>query len=58
MWPEPDTGFRGQSGTTSRVAAGKRAPESPQIPQSRGTGKRIRHQGMSANARRPLIQVR
>ncbi len=28
MWPEPDTGFHGQSGTTSRVAAGKWAPES------------------------------
>ena len=36
MWPEPDTGFHGQSGTTSRVAAGKWAPESLQIPQSRG----------------------
>jgi hypothetical protein len=55
MWAESDTGFRVQSGPTSRVAAGERAPESPQTPREPETGKRIRHQGMPANAMRPLI---
>jgi hypothetical protein len=47
MWPEPDTGFHGQSGTTSRVAADKCAPESPQTPRrsarpySRGNCRKI-----------------
>jgi hypothetical protein len=41
MWPEPDTGFRGQSGTTARVAAGKRAPESRQTRRAGGLDRQI-----------------
>jgi hypothetical protein len=58
MWPESDTGIpwpvrydltRGCWPTCAGIAADPAEPE---------TGKRIRHQGNSANAMRPLIQAR